>query len=118
MRSFVIVGLQALIGMILIALAFIVWASLFNGYPWRERFLVFVWLAVTPFIVRAAIRLLRAGRRSGVLLALLCVLVGPTPMFFNAAWVWKIGLIVPILVVWFQLGRTTQPASTSESDAS
>ena len=52
MRSFVIAGLNALIGMIGISLAFILWASVFDGYPWRERFLWLVMIAGTPLLLR------------------------------------------------------------------
>lgn len=118
MRSFVIVGLKALIGMIGIVLAFILWASLFDGYPWRERFVWLAIIAATPFVLRATIRMLEARRRIGVLLALPCILFGPTPMFFEATWIWSLALSIPLVVLWFQLGSEMVPASNSVRDAS
>ncbi len=109
MRTFVIVALKALIGMIGIALSFVLWASVFNGYPWREQYLGLLVLAATPFVLLKAIRLLQARRRAGALLALICVFAGPTPMFFEAAWIWCIALGVPLVIVWFQLGGQSAP---------
>lgn len=117
MRATVIVALKALIGMIAIALAFVLWASVFNGYPWREQYVGLLVMAATPFVLRKAIRLLEARRRAGALLALLCVFAGPTPMFFEAAWIWAIALGVPLVIVWFQLGNESEPASISARDA-
>ena len=118
MRSFVVVGLKALIGMIGIFLAFILWASVFDGYPWREQFFGLIILAGTLFLLRVAIRWLEARRRAGALLGMLCILVGPTPMFFEATWLWSLVLGFPLVIVWFQLGGDTLPASNSGRDSS
>lgn len=117
MRSFVIVGLKTLIAMICIFLAFIVWASIFDGYPWREQFFWLLLIACTPLILRVAIQLLEAGRRAGAVLGLACVLLGPTPMFMEATWIWSVVLSIPLLIVWWQLGETNNAASPSSASS-
>ncbi len=117
MREFVILGLKALTGMICVVLAFLLWASLFDGYPWREHFAGLVVMAVTPFVVRAAIRMVESRRRTGALLALLCILFGPTPMFFEATWIWPLAVGLPLVILWFQLGNQPAPTSSGARDA-
>lgn len=118
MRQFVIVGLKVLIAMIGLFLSFIIWASLFDDYPWRERILPLIAIAAMPVCLWGAIRLLDARRRAGAALALLCVLLGPTPMFFEASWIWSIILGIPLVIVWFQLGGPTGPSSIGAREAS
>lgn len=116
MRWFVIVGLKALIAMIGLFLAFVLWASVFDGYPWREQWVGLLVIAAVPFVLRLAIRMLEARRRAGAVLALLCILIGPTPMFYEATWLWSIALGIPLVIVWCQLGVDSGSSAGSTRD--
>ncbi len=107
MLKFSIFGLKARFVMCVVALGFLVFASLFDGYPWVERAGYLVVLVGLTVLVRLAIRRLERGERSGAAIGLFCMLLGPTPVLFGATvplllWIWPIGLGVSLAIVWWQ----------------
>lgn len=106
--SFSIRGLEALTAMVVLAMLVIAYVSVFDGYPWAERWVSLLWLACAPVPLRVATTLLRRRRRAGALIGVLCLLAGPTPMFLGEEipalmLIWPFGLGIPLVIVWFQL---------------
>jgi hypothetical protein len=110
MLNFVIRGLKVLAVLCTLLLVYLVYISVAHDYPWREHWIGMLLLQLAVFLYRRAARLLDRGKRSGAILGLICVVFGPTPTLFTdvhpaVQWFWPILLGVPLVVVWFQLGK-------------
>lgn len=108
--DFVIRGLKLLAVLCTLLLIYLVYVSIADDFPWRERWLGMLLLQCAVLLYRRAARLLDRGKRSGAILGLIGVVLGPTPTLFvevhpAVQWFWPVLLGVPLVVVWFQLGK-------------
>ncbi len=95
-------------------LLYLVYLIITDHYAWRELWLNLLVLQLAVLLYRRAARLLEQERRFGAMLGLICVGLGPKPTLLvdldrTADWIWVTMLAVPLIVVWFQLGK--RPAS-------
>ena len=91
-------------------LLYLIYASMTQGYPWKDNWLGMLLLQLAVLLLRRAARLLEQGKRSGAVWGLICVLIGATPMIFTdvhpaVQWFWLVVLGVPLIAVWFQLAK-------------
>ncbi len=112
MLDFVIRGLKVLAVLCTLLLVYLVYISVADDYPWREHWIGMVLLQLAVLVYRRAARMLEQQKRSGALLGVLCVVCGPTPTLFTevhpaVTWFWPVLLGVPLVIVWFQLGKRT-----------
>lgn len=93
-----------------LVLLYLIYASITRGYPWKENWPGMLLLQLEVFLLRRAARLLEQGKRSGAILGLIGVVLGPTPMLFTnvhpaVQWFWPVLLGAPLVMVWFQLAK-------------
>ena len=117
MLTFVIRGLKVLAVLCTLLLLYLIYLSVTDRYAWRDHWIGMVVMQVAVLLLRRAARLLEQGKRSGAMLGVLCVLIGPTPMLFTSSypplrWFWLTLLGLPLIVVWLQLPK--RPMSVLE----
>jgi hypothetical protein len=120
MRRLSIFGLRALSVTIVLTLLVVVGESVFSGLPWRDNGIALATMIFSPVVLRLAAELLERRDRDGAVIGLLCLVFGPTPMFFAAQLpvlllIWPVGLGVPLVIIWFQLGRAPRPNDSRSS---
>ena len=76
----------------------------------EDHFRLMPGVQLEVFLLRRAARLLEQGKRSGAILGLIGVVLGPKPMLFTnvhpaVEWFWPVLLGAPLVMVWFQLAK-------------
>lgn len=110
MLNYVIRGLKLLAVLCTLLLVYLVYISVRADYPWREHWVGMLLLQLAVLLFRRAARLLDQEKRSGAILGLIGVVFGPTPTLFTdvhpaVQWFWPVLLGVPLVVLWFKLGK-------------